>query len=277
MRQGLKFLLIVDDDGIARHAADAGVEILFVDLERNGKAERQPGAQNWKSKQTAEDVSRIRAAAPDADLLVRLNPMFDGTAAEVEDALARGADCLMLPMFTRADEVARFQDIVADRAVVVPLFETAASLQEIPEIVRRGAPGRAHFGLNDLHLDLGMRFMFEPLADGVLEEPCAALREAGVPFGIGGVARVGEGILDPAVLLGEHVRLGSTWAILSRSFHRQSTTLTEMTMSTDFLAELTALRDAYGAFEAQSLAELERNRVRVADRIRDVAKLVGSR
>lgn len=277
MRQGLKFLLIVDDDGIARHAADAGVEILFVDLERNGKAERQPGAQNWKSKQTAEDVSRIRAAAPDADLLVRLNPMFDGTAAEVEDALARGADCLMLPMFTRADEVARFQDIVADRAVVVPLFETAASLQEIPEIVRRGAPGRAHFGLNDLHLDLGMRFMFEPLADGVLEEPCAALREAGVPFGIGGVARVGEGILDPAVLLGEHVRLGSTWAILSRSFHRQSTTLTEMTMSTDFLAELTALRDAYAAFEAQSLAELERNRVRVADRIRDVAKLVGSR
>lgn len=277
MRQGLKFLLIVDDDGIARHAADAGVEILFVDLERNGKAERQPGAQNWKSKQTAEDVSRIRAAAPDADLLVRLNPMFDGTAAEVEDALARGADCLMLPMFTRADEVARFQDIVADRAVVVPLFETAASLQEIPEIVRRGAPGRAHFGLNDLHLDLGMRFMFEPLADGVLEEPCAALREAGVPFGIGGVARVGEGILDPAVLLGEHVRLGSTWAILSRSFHRQSTTLTEMTMSTDFLAELTALRDAYAAFEAQSPADLERNRARVADRIRDVARLAGSR
>ncbi len=277
MREGLKFLLIVDDEGIARHAADAGVETLFVDLERNGKAERQPGTQSWKSRQTDEDVSRIRAVAPDAELLVRLNPMFDGTPAEVENALARGADCLMLPMFTRADEVARFQDMVADRAVVVPLFETAASLREIPEIVRRGAPGRAHIGLNDLHLDLGMRFMFEPLADGVLEEPCAAFREASVPFGIGGVARVGEGILDPVVLLGEHVRLGSTWAILSRSFHRQSTTLEEMTASTDLPAELTALRDAYAAFEARSPTDLERNRVRVADRIRDVARLVGSR
>lgn len=277
MTDGLKFLLIVDDDGIARHAADAGVDVLFVDLERNGKAERQPGAQSWKSRQTAEDVSRIRAVVPDRELLVRLNPMHDGTADEVEDALARGADSLMLPMFTRADEVARFQDMVADRAIVVPLFETAASLKAVGEIVRRGAPGRAHIGLNDLHLDLGMRFMFEPLADGVLEEPCSVLREAGVPFGIGGVARVGEGILDPAVLLGEHVRLGSTWAILSRSFHRQSTTLGEMTASTDFPAELTALRDAYAAFGRQSPAELEGNRGRVADRIRDVARLVGSR
>lgn len=277
MTDRLKFLLIVDDDAIARFAYDAGVDTLFVDLEQHGKAERQPDAASWKSRQGPEDVSRIRAAAPEAELLVRVNPLHDGSASEVEDALARGADCLMLPMFTTADEVARFQDLVAGRATVVPLFETAAALREIGAILRRGAPDRAHIGLNDLHLDLGMRFMFEPLAAGLLEEPCAQLREAGVEFGIGGVARIGEGILDPGVLLGEHVRLGSTWAILSRSFHRQATTLEEMTASTDVPAELAALRGTYAEFASRSPTQLEENRTRVADRIRDVARLIGVR
>jgi citrate lyase beta subunit len=277
MNPELRFLMIVDDSEIARFASERGVDTLFVDLETIGKAERQPGAESWKSTQSPADVSRIRAAAPAAELLVRLNPLHEGTGAEIEDALQRGADCLMLPMFTRAEQLARFQDLVAGRAQVVGLFETVSSLNEIPEIVRRGAPDRAHFGLNDLHLELGMRFMFEPLADGLLEAPCAMLRDAGVPFGIGGVARVGEGILDPAVLLGEHARLGSTWAILSRTFHRQSKSLAEMTGTTDVAYELEALRTAYRGFASADSATLERNRVQVANRIRDVANLVAHR
>ncbi|MGX7951271.1 aldolase/citrate lyase family protein [Tsuneonella sp. HG249] len=274
MSAELQFLMIVDDSAIAKFASDCGVNTLFVDLEHRGKAERQPKAESWKSSQTPEDISRIREVAPEAELLVRLNPMYEGSASEVEDALQRGADCIMLPMFSSADEVARFQDLVGSRAKVVALFETAQSLNEITVILRRGAPDRAHFGLNDLHLDFGMRFMFEPLAEGLLDDACAQLRDANVPFGIGGVARVGEGILDPAVLLGEHVRLGSTWAILSRSFHRQSTTLEEMVASTDVAQELAALRAAYRVFSGQDADELEANRIHVRDRVRDVANLI---
>lgn len=276
MMDSLHFLMIVHDGAIARFVSENGVDTLFVDLEWKGKEARQPAADSWKSKQTPADVTRIRQAAPEAELLVRVNPFDEGTPAEVEDALSRGTDCLLLPMFTEAEQVLRFQDLVRGRALVVPLFETAASLRALPEILARTSLDRAHIGLNDLHLDLGMRFMFQPLAEGHLEEPCAMLRDHSVPFGIGGVARIGEGILDPAVLLGEHVRLGSTWTILSRSFHRQANTLEEMAASTDFAAEVAALRAAYRSFEDSDAEALERNRVRVADRIRDVTNLLAN-
>jgi hypothetical protein len=274
MNDTFHFLMIVDDPAIARFASENGVETLFVDLEWKGKNQRQPKAESWKSRQSMADVTKIREAAPEAELLVRLNPLDEDTAGEIDEAVARGADALMLPMFAEADEVVRFTDLVAGRAMVVPLFETASSLRVLPEIVDRVRLDRAHIGLNDLHLDLGMRFIFEPLAEGLLDIPCAILSEAGVPFGIGGLARAGEGILDPAVLIGEHVRLGSTWAILSRTFHRQAATLDVLVASTDFAAEVHALRDLYAQFQGVGAQEIENNRVRVRDRVRDIVHLL---
>ena len=40
----------------------------------------------------------------------------------------------------------------------------------------------------------------------------------GIPFGIGGIARLGKGILPAEYILAEHIRLGSGAVILSRSF-----------------------------------------------------------
>lgn len=42
--------------------------------------------------------------------------------------------------------------------------------------------------------------------------------KANIPFGFGGIARIGEGMLPSDYILGEHVRLGSTSVILSRTF-----------------------------------------------------------
>ena len=39
-----------------------------------------------------------------------------------------------------------------------------------------------------------------------------------MPFGFGGIARIGEGDLPSDNILGEHVRLGSQSVILSRTF-----------------------------------------------------------
>ena len=47
---------------------------------------------------------------------------------------------------------------------------------------------------------------------------CNKFKQAGVPFGFGGIARLGSGILPAERIIMEHYRLGSTRAILSRSF-----------------------------------------------------------
>ena len=81
----MKFLMIVDDPDIARYASENGVDRLFVDLEYIGKDVRQKGMATWKSKQTLEDVTKIREAAPDGHVLVRINPLHDGTKAELDE------------------------------------------------------------------------------------------------------------------------------------------------------------------------------------------------
>lgn len=269
--------MIPSDPEIARHVcAMEGVEP-FVDLEVIGKAERQGHMSTWKSAQTVDDITLIREAVPEAHLIVRINPLHDDSAREIEEVVARGADSVMLPMFHDGQTLERFIDLLQGRARPLPLFETAASVAAIPVLAPALGLERVHIGLNDLHLDLGQDFLFEPLADGHLEEPTAALREAGIFFGIGGVARAREGIVSPEYLLGEHVRLGSQAAILSQTFHRNAATLDELREAMDFEAEIGRLHAIYREFLAMESAGLERNRVETCDRINDVVQLVRAR
>ena len=60
--------------------------------------------------------------------------------------------------------------------------------------------------------------MFELLSDGLVEYIANKCNNVGMPFGFGGIARIGEGDLPSDNILGEHVRLGSTSVILSRTF-----------------------------------------------------------
>ena len=60
--------------------------------------------------------------------------------------------------------------------------------------------------------------MFELFCDGTVESLCGKFRESGIPYGIGGIASLGRGMLPAEYLIKEHYRLGSTAAILSRSF-----------------------------------------------------------
>ena len=60
--------------------------------------------------------------------------------------------------------------------------------------------------------------MFELLADGTVESLCLKCKLKGIPYGFGGVASLGKGMLPSEHIIREHYRLGSTCAILSRSF-----------------------------------------------------------
>ncbi|HEX7900457.1 MAG TPA: aldolase/citrate lyase family protein [Planctomycetota bacterium] len=246
------YLLITNDPEAARRAEAAGVDRLFVDLEIMGKRERQGGRDTVISGHTFEDIRRVRTVLSRARLLVRVNPPNAGTAEEVELALAAGAQLLMLPMFRTPEELRGFADAVRGRVPAIGLIETKEAAERAGELVR--VPGMSEFyvGLNDLHLALGKKFMFEPLADGTVDALAASIRGAGLPFGFGGIARVGEGLLPAEKILGEHLRLGSTRVILSRTFQRGK--------DVDLALELRRLREAEAALARRTAEEVEENR-----------------
>lgn len=259
----LELIQITNDPAFAQRCDALGGFRLFVDLERLGKAERQAGRNTFISAHQLEDVARVRAVLRRSPLMVRVNPLHEGTAAEVEAVLAEGADALMLPMFEGAAQLRAFSDLVAGRVPIVPLLETAAALASVEDWAGTPGLGEIYVGLNDLHLSLGRRFMFEPLADGSVERVARAARAHGLRFGFGGIARLDEGLLPGRDVLAEHLRLGSGAVILSRTFHRDS----EM----DFEREVAGLRAAERELAARTPAQQQADARRIAQRIRDIA------
>lgn len=259
----LELIQITNDPAFAQRCDALGGFRVFVDLERLGKAERQAGRNTFISMHQLQDIGRVRAVLRHSRLMVRVNPLHEGTRAEVDAVLAEGADLLMLPMFTGAGQLRAFSQIVANRAPIVPLLETAEALRTVHEWA--GTPGLQEIfvGLNDLHLSLGCRFMFEPLADGSVERVAEVARAQGLRFGFGGIARLEEGLLPGRDVLGEHLRLGSRAVILSRTFHRDS----EM----DFEREVALLRQVERELARRSETQVQADAERVAGRIRSIA------
>ena len=259
----LELIQIANDPAFAQRCDALGGFRVFVDLERLGKAERQAGRNTFISMHQLQDIGRVRAVLRHSRLMVRVNPLHEGTRAEVDAVLAEGADLLMLPMFTGAGQLRAFSQIVANRAPIVPLLETAEALRTVHEWA--GTPGLQEIfvGLNDLHLSLGCRFMFEPLADGSVERVAEVARAQGLRFGFGGIARLEEGLLPGRDVLGEHLRLGSRAVILSRTFHRDS----EM----DFEREVALLRQVERELARRSETQVQADAERVAGRIRSIA------
>lgn len=245
---------------------------LFVDLERNGKAARQKGHDTFISTHHLSDVSCIKAVLRQSKLMVRVNPfrMDDPAAskAEVDAVLGQGADMLMLPMFSSAEEVSVFAGIVAGRVPIVALLETAGALHCLDAWIDTPGIDEIFVGLNDLHLSLGCSFMFEPLLMGHVEQISKAAKMRGLRFGFGGIARMNEGVLPGRDVLAEHVRLGSGAVILSRTFNRASTHSGEHT----FEQAVADLRTAEGALGLRSLAHIEEDRLHAHALIADLAE-----
>lgn len=214
----LKLMYITNQPEIALLAEQNGVDWVFVDLELNGKEERQGHLDTVISRHAIRDVSRLRAVLKHAELLVRVNPIFQGSRYEINEVINRGADVVMLPYYKTSDEVATFIELVDKRAKVCLLCETKEAVACMPDALKLPGIDYVHIGLNDLHLSYGQSFLFEPLADGTIEAVVHQIQASGIPYGFGGIARIGEGKLPAEKVLGEHVRLGSSLAILSRSF-----------------------------------------------------------
>ena len=220
----LKLMYITNRPEIAQIAETAGVDRIFIDLEYIGKADRQGGMDTVQSRHTLDDVKRISEAITTAELLVRVNPIHDAREAyasseeEIGTAIDNGADIVMLPFYKTVDEVKRFLSAVGGRAKTMLLLETPEAVDIVDDLLCLEGIDSIHIGLNDLSLGYGKKFMFELLTDGTVERLCTKFREKNIPYGFGGIASLGNGMIPAEMIIKEHYRLGSTCAILSRSF-----------------------------------------------------------
>ncbi len=214
----IRLMFITRDPEVAKIAQRAGIDWIFVDLEYRGKDIRQANRDTVISAHTIADVVAIRTVVKQSKLLVRINPLGPWSKDEINDVISAGADIIMLPFFKTEIEVRDFITLVAKRATTCLLVETMEAVENIDSILNIDGIDYLHIGLNDLHIERGTTFMFEFLSDGSMDNLAEHIKRKNIPFGFGGMARIGELIPPAECILAEHYRLGSSGVILSRNF-----------------------------------------------------------
>ena len=273
----LKLMYITNQPQIAQIAESSGVDRIFVDMEYIGKADRQGGLDSVKNHHTVEDVRRMKQAVESAEVLVRVNPIHEATSEytsseqEINDVIRAGADIIMLPYITSVKQVQDFVRYVGGRVKTMPLIETPESAEAIDEILKIDGIDEIYIGLNDLSLGYHKKFMFELLADGTVEGLCLKCKLKGIPYGFGGVASLGKGMLPSEYVIREHYRLGSTCAILSRSFCNVDKVKHIGIISSTFIDGVKAIRELEEECESK-ISYFRENEREVAERVNQICE-----
>lgn len=272
----MNLMILAADPQSAIEAQNAGVDRIFYDLEWIGKAERQHGRNTVKSNNNIDDIPAVREVLNESELLVRTNPIHAYSKEEVEKAIAYGADVLMLPMVMDQHDVEQYVEMVAGRAKVCIMIETAAAMARLDKILAIPGVDELFIGLNDLHISMGLTFMFELLSDGLVEYIAQKCNKVGMPFGFGGIARIGEGDLPSDNILGEHVRLGSTSVILSRTF-KGVVGVDKNARKIDLSEEVLKVRDRMEDINKWTVEQHAENRKKIADAVDFVVNKISTR
>jgi len=270
----LALMYITNNPTVARIAEKNGVQRVWIDLETLGKEERQKNQNTVKSHHCIHDIEVISNVLTTSEVLVRVNPMNPGSEEEINQVIAAGADIIMLPMWKSVEDVKQFLHFVNGRVKTTLLLETKEAVECLDQVLELGGFDEIHIGLNDLHLSYGMTFMFELLANGTVESLCKKIAATGIPYGFGGIARIGEGTLPAEWIVKEHYRLGSTRAILSRSFCNAEKIKDLKKIEVIFAENMARLRDCERDYKSLSEEEFEENRKAVK---RCVAEIVSKK
>ena len=272
----MNLMILAADPQAAIEAQNAGVDRIFYDLEWIGKAERQHGRNTVKSNNNIDNIPAVRKVLNKSELLVRTNPIHAYSKEEVEKAIAYGADVLMLPMVMDHHDVEQYVEMIAGRAKVCIMIETAAAMARLDKILAVPGVDELFIGLNDLHISMGLTFMFELLSDGLVEYIAQKCNKVGMPFGFGGIARIGEGDLPSDNILAEHVRLGSTSVILSRTF-KGVVGVDKNARKIDLSEEVLKVRDRMDDISQWTVEQHVENRKKIADAVDFVVNKISTR
>lgn len=273
----LKLMYITNKPNVALIAQKYGVDRIWVDLETLGKEERQKNQDTVKSRHSVNDIKIISPLLKEADMLVRINPWNINSIDEIDQVVEAGADLIMLPMWKSVEEVGEFINAVAKRAKTVLLLETKEAVGCLDDILKLSGVDEIHIGLNDLHLSYGLTFMFELLSDGTVEGICNEIKKAGIPYGFGGIAKIGEGLLSSERIILEHYRLGSTRAILSRSFCNADKIESPNEIDKIFGSNMKALRDFEKFAETADKQTLNNNRLQIKRLVAEIVRTMKER
>lgn len=260
----LKLMYITNKVEIALIAQKYGVDRVWVDLEEIGKSDRQRGHNTVLSHHTVDDIRKIKPHLTTSEMLVRVNSWNESSVDEIEAVIKAGADIIMLPYWKKAEEVEKFIEAVNGRCKTTLLLETKEAVRCVDDVLAMGGFDEVHIGLNDLHLSYGMTFMFELLADGIVESLCEKFQSAGIPYGFGGIAKLGDGLLPAEKVIIEHYRLGSTRAILSRTFCDNAKTDRVEEIDRVFRINMKKLREYESTVAAMTREDYMRNRAEVS-------------
>ena len=273
----IKLMYITNRPEIAQIAESSGVDRIFVDMESLGKAERQNGMDSVQLRHTFNDVRAIKDAVENADVLVRINPIHEATdeycssGEEIDRVIKSGADIIMLPYIRTAEEVKEFVEYVDGRVKTMPLIETPEAVDVIDDILEIPGIDEIFIGLNDLSIGYHKKFMFELLSDGTVETLCLKFKLNGIPYGFGGIASLGNGMLPSEYIIREHYRLGSTAAILSRSFCNLEKVKHIGVVSSTFIDGIKAIRELETECE-ERISYFRENEKEVARRVKSICE-----
>lgn len=273
----LKLMYITNRIEIALIAQKYGVDRIWVDLESIGKEDRQRGRNTVISHHTVGDIGKIKPYLTTSEMLVRINHWNESSLDEIEVVIRAGADIIMLPYWKTAEEVEKFVEAVNGRCGTTLLLETKEAVHCLDDVLAMGGFDEIHIGLNDLHLSYGMTFMFELLADGTVESLCRKIHSAGIPYGFGGIAKLGDGLLPAEKVIIEHYRLGSTRSILSRTFCDNAKTDSIEEIDRVFRVNMAKIREFELRMSAMTQEDYQRNRVDVRRTVNEVVSAMKNR
>lgn len=266
----MRLMYLTNDIEIGRIAQKAGIDWIFVDLEYIGKKNRQINRNTVISAHTIDDVKNMRKVIKQSELLVRVNPIGEWSKKEIYDLINAGADIVMLPYFRTKKEVEIFLSIVAKRVKTCLLVETMKAVENIEEILELDGIDYIHIGLNDIHIERKTSFMFEFLADGYIDKLAEKIKQKNIPFGFGGMARIGH-LMPPAErILAEHYRLGSDGVILARSFCNYNNFDTYKEFELTFEKEVNKVREFEKFLSYQDKEFFEKNKIVTKKEIKEV-------
>lgn len=270
-------MYITNNPDVARIAEECGVDRIFVDMEFIGKDIRQGGLDTVQNHHTIEDIRRIKSVLSKAKVLVRINPIHQNVEGyfdskeEIDAAIDAGADILMLPFFRTVKEVEEFIAFVDGRVQTCLLLETPEAANIIDEILDVPGIDMVHIGLNDMHLAMGLTFMFELLANGMVDQLAGKIKARGIQFGFGGIAGLHGGALPGSYVLKEHYRLGSSMVILGRSFCNTNVITDKEEIKKIFNSGISEIRDL--ETEIQRVVDyFSANRMRVVEAVEKIVK-----
>jgi hypothetical protein len=177
-------------------------------------------------------------------------------------------------MWKSFQEVDEFLRTVNQRTATTLLLETREAEECLDSVLNHPLLDEIHIGLNDLHLSYGLTFMFELLSNGTVERICEKIKKAGVSYGFGGIARIGEGTIPAEMVVMEHYRLGSTRAILARSFCNTADNVDETEVNRLFAENIEKLRNWESKVKNSEIEVLSENAAKLRRCVTEVVEKI---